>query len=547
LFRYSKPPSGLRHSPKTIFSIPLNHFASLFFHLDQKRSDAEKILAIAEFFKQADDHERIWSLALLTGQLRKRYCKTSLLKSWACEVSEIPDWLFEESYRVVGDQMETISKILAGETRSNQDTSLKEWTDCLRTFSSISEEEKKERITSLWQKMSTDECLVFTKIITGTFRSNLSKELLIKGIADAFNLDTIVITHRLGSNWDPINTRFHQFILSGNGDDLLSRPYPFFMANDLSSPLQLGDPAEWQAAWKWDGIRCQLVKRKGKVFLWNEAGELITDKFPELVTAAATLPDDIVLEGDVLLFHKKNILTQQAVQNRISRKSPQKKQLDEASAVFIANDLLEFENTDYRNEPYRIRQNQLKCILEISQNSSFIFSDSIPFSSWSDLELVRSDSGKLKVQGLDLKKISSKYAEGQTTEDFWFWKQKLLKIDGVLLYYQKSGLVGTDLTDVYTIAVWSGENLVPVAKVNSLQDEAIAFKVNAFIKNNTLEKFGPVRTVKPELVFEISFEGIQPSLRHKSGILLQNPFISSFKENTDTKHAHTLADLKNLL
>jgi DNA ligase-1 len=525
----------------------LNPFALLFHRLDQTSKTSLKLAALVDFFLSASDRDKMYALALFTGKTGKRQVSTRLLRSWAAEWAEIPDWLFEESYHVVGDLAETIASLKKPGSESENARSLSEWMVDLTQISRQKEENKKELIFAYWNSLSKEEILVFNKLITGGFRIGVSDQLVVKGIAQAFGLDSHFIQHRIMGQWNPENQSFEDLLFSENQESNASRPYPFFLAHSVEKDFFMEKPSEWLAEWKWDGIRCQIIRRKGQIWLWSRGEELLSDKFPELLAAAAKLAEGTVLDGELILKKGEEILPFSLLQTRITRKKLSKKLLEEAPAHFIAYDLLETNGLDIRQNPLTERRQILEKMQENWFNIPFSLSEKAVFSDWEELKEIQLRAREFMAEGLMLKRMSSGYQSGRKRGDWWKWKLDPMCIDGVLLYAQKGHGRRADLFSDYTLAVWDGEKLVPFAKAYSGLSDAELKAVDAFIKRNTLEKFGPVRTVKPELVFEIGFEGIQKSTRHKSGIALRFPRILRWRKDKKAEEADTLETLKSFL
>jgi len=526
----------------------LNTFTTLFTELDQTSKTIKKVAALKSFFSNSDPVDCLWALALFTGKISKRTVNSRLLRNAATETSGISGWLFEESYHVIGDLAETISLLVTRPDQTDQSTGeLSDWMALIGQLRNKDEETKKELIAAHWKTMSQMECLVFNKLITGGFRIGVSQSLVIRGISEAFSLDPMVVTHRIMGNWAPEKTSFEELIFADNqGDDLL-RPYPFYLAHPVDKHEELGDPKLWQAEWKWDGIRCQIVCRGGKIWIWSRGEELISDKFPELNFANLNLPDGTVLDGELLAYKNGTVLAFQMLQTRISRKNVTKKQLEDSPATVFVYDILEWEGNDIRTETMEDRRKILENVVYNSQSEKLHISENLSFQTWDELKLIRASAREKLAEGLMLKRLTSPYQVGRKRGNWWKWKLDPMQIDGVLIYAQKGHGKRADLFTDYTFAVWDGDKLVSFAKAYSGLTDLEIRAVDTFVKKNTFEKFGPVRTVKPELVFEIGFEGIQASPRHKSGIALRFPRILRWRKDKKAAEADTIESLKALL
>ncbi|WP_291783892.1 ATP-dependent DNA ligase [Cecembia sp.] len=521
-------------------------FAQLFQELDQSNKTSDKLEALKKYFLQASDKDKIWTLALFTHKRPKRQVNTKKLRIWCCEVACLPEWLFEEAYQTVGDLAETISLLLPL-NKSVRDYSLNHWIRYLAAMENKDEKEKKESILNAWEVLDTNERFVFIKIITGGFRIGVSQNLVTQAVANAYGMEKTEVAHRIMGDWDPQTTDFESLILSENISDDLSRPYPFYLAHSLEKNFsELGNIKDWQVEWKWDGIRGQLIKRKGETFIWSRGEELMTEKFPELVDLGVNLPDGTVLDGEILAFGKDRPLPFSLLQTRIGRKNLSKKNLQEAPVSFIAYDCLEWEGMDIRNRPIKERRLRLEELEVTIPSNSLRLSPLVTASSWQALEELHQQSRSMMAEGFMLKHRESPYEVGRKRGNWWKWKIDPLTIDGVMIYAQKGHGRRAGLYTDYTLAVWEQGNLVPFAKAYSgLTDEEIR-EVDKYVKQYTKERFGPVRTVKPGLVFEIAFEGIQKSPRHKSGIAVRFPRIQRWRKDKPIEEANTLEDLKGL-
>lgn len=525
----------------------MKQFTELFSKLDQTNKTRDKVAILKSYFEGASDTDKLWTLALFTHRRPKRNISTAHLRDWCQEIAEIPSWLFEESYQTVGDLAETIALLLPYPIAESNQT-LSYWIAYLAELKPLSEAEKKNRILSAWKVLAKEERFVFNKLITGSFRIGVSQNLVTQAVAAVVGKETSEISHRIMGNWDPLSTTFERLILTDNQEDDLSRPYPFCLAHPLdASPASLGNPNEWLIEWKWDGIRGQLIKRQGEIYLWSRGEELISDKFPELLEMAASLPDGLVLDGEILPFRDDSPLPFGVLQTRIGRKNLTKKLLLDAPISFMAYDVLEFNDIDIREKPMFERRQILESVFTPDSPSRLRLSHVIKREIWLELEELRQTSREQKVEGFMLKKGSSPYEAGRKRGNWWKWKIEPLTIDGVLLYAQKGHGRRADLYSDYTLAVWQGEQLVPFAKAYSGLKDVEMKAVDKFVKQHTRERFGPVRTVTPELVFEIAFEGIQESPRHKSGIALRFPRILRWRKDKKVTEANSLDDLKALL
>jgi DNA ligase-1 len=529
----------------------LKEFAHLITSIDQSNKTNDKVNALKNYFKVANDKDKIWTLALFTHRKPKRTVNTSLLKEWVTEWTGIPEWLFQESYHVVGDLAETIALLLTsnGAKGKEVDNPLSYYIETLINLRDKTIDEKKEHLEIIYEELDPQERFVFTKIITGGWRLGVSQNLITKALSEAFEIDKAILAHRLMGDWSPENFTFQELILEESQNDLASRPYPFCLAHPIETTEIQSDlnPTKWQAEWKWDGIRGQIIKRSNEVFIWSRGEELITEKFPELEEMAKSLPNGTVLDGEIIAFKNGVPLSFSVLQTRIGRKSITKNLINKAPIVFICYDLIENQGTDIRTEALSSRNELLTNLISQINHPFLLASESIKFSDWEELIEIRKKSRSLKTEGLMLKKKESIYEAGRKRGSWWKWKIAPLTIDGVMIYAQKGHGRRADLYSDYTFAVWNENELIPFAKAYSGLTDAEMKKVDAFVKKNTKEKFGPVRTVTPKLIFEIAFEGIQASNRHKSGIALRFPRIKRWRHDKSVSDANKLSDLQELL
>ncbi|MES2332626.1 MAG: ATP-dependent DNA ligase [Bacteroidota bacterium] len=532
----------------------MKQFAELVNVLGTSTKTNDKLEALSDYFVTADDKDKVWVIAIFSGRRPKRAVNSTQLQTWCAELINLPTWLFEESYHTVGDLGETIALLLP-EPTSLQSHTLAYYIEQLSVLSKADEPARKEFIISSWMSMTTEERFVFNKLITGGFRIGVSQKVMVNALAKTVALDASVIAHRISGNWDPASISFTELLHAASGTIDYSKPYPFYLAYALEEePSTLGSTEEWQAEWKWDGIRGQIIKRNNELFVWSRGEELMTDKFPEYAILKDLLPDGVVLDGEIIPAKHGEPLPFALMQTRIGRKTISKKQLQEAPIAFFVYDLLEYNGIDTRQDPLAERRNKLERVVQSvftsAEDGSAVplqLSAVIPFSSWDTLADIRTNSRNNGAEGLMLKRKSSAYQVGRKTGDWWKWKIDPLTIDAVMIYAQKGHGRRSNLYTDYTFAVKDGDKLVTFTKAYSgLTDKEFAM-VDDFVKKNSIEKFGPVRTVKPELVFEIAFEGIAASNRHKSGVALRFPRISRWRKDKKADEINTLEDLKKLL
>jgi DNA ligase-1 len=528
-------------------------FSKLIFTLGKMNSVNEKTEALAEYFKHADEKDKIWAIVLLSGKAPSKKVKSSELKKWCIEFTKTPLWLFEESYQHVGDLAETIALLLPNsefiecKVRVSLASLLeKMYHDDLKT-----ETNRKTFIINYWKQLDKQSCFVFNKLLTGGFRIGISKSLLIKSIAKAENMPIDEVAYRLTGEINPLTEQYH-ILLDKNHISNISKPYPFHLCYPLDFDLSALQNAEnWIAEWKWDGIRGQCIKRNNQHFIWSRGENLITENIPEFEQFLSQLPDGTVIDGEILCAipeaDKFIPLPFSLLQTRINRKTISKKNMQQAPLVFIAYDLMEDRGYDIRNQPLIERKKVLYELVTRTQNIHLQFSTIIPIQKWDELFQIREKSRENLSEGLMLKNKMSLYLSGRKKGDWWKWKMDPLTIDCVLIYAQKGHGRRSNLYTDYTFAVKDGDKLITFTKAYSgLTDEEFK-EVDQFIKKNAIEKFGPVRTVKPELVFEIAFEGISESKRHKSGIALRFPRMKRIRRDKTPNEINTLNDLRKML
>jgi DNA ligase-1 len=523
-------------------------FAALYAALDETIRTAEKVAAMARYFAAARPADAAWAVYFLSGRKPRQAVPSKRLRLWARELAGVAEWLFDESYHHVGDVAETIALLLPP-AEAASDRPLAEWVENhLLPLRALPEEAQKAEALAAWAALDARQRFVWNKLITGAFRVGVSQLLVVRALAEVSGLPTDVIAHRLMGAWEPTPAFLAGLTAPDGGDADASRPYPFFLAHPLEGdPAALGEPGDWQAEWKWDGIRAQVVRRAGRSFVWSRGEELVTDRYPELATAADALPDGTVLDGEILPWKAGAVLPFADLQKRIGRKSLGKKLLEDVPAVLMCYDLIEEGGVDLRERPLAERRDRLESLVERLNHPTLLLSPRLAFDTWDALAAERRGSREKRVEGMMLKRRGSPYRVGRVRGDWWKWKVEPFAADAVLIYAQPGHGKRSGLHTDYTFGVWDGDKLVPFAKAYSGLTDAEIRKVDAFVRANTLERFGPVRTVKPELVFELGFEGIQASTRHKSGIAVRFPRMLRWRTDKKPKDADTLDRVKALL
>lgn len=524
-------------------------FAELVMTIGTTTKTNAKLAALVDYFSVADDKDKVWVIAIFSGRRPKRVVNSTQLATYCNDLNDLPFWLFEESYHTVGDLAETIALLLPEAPKGQASKEpLHYYIEQLKALEKQSEEARKAFILKCWEEMNYGERFVFNKLITGGFRIGVSQKLMVNALAKTVKVEPSVIAHRIGGNWDPSTVRFDELVSEeGNATDF-SKPYPFYLAYAIEEGFEkLGDPAEWQVEWKWDGIRGQLIKRNDEVFVWSRGEELMTEKFPEYYSLKDLLPNGIAIDGEIIPALNGVPLPFALLQTRIGRKNVTKKQLGEAPICFFAYDLIEYEGEDWRSRPLQERREKLEEVLASINHPTLLLSPVVVFSTWDELTELRLQSREMGAEGFMIKKKISTYGVGRKRGDWWKWKVDPLTIDCVMIYAQKGAGRRSNLYTDYTFAVKDGDKLVSFTKAYSgLTDKEFA-QVDNFVKRNSIEKFGPVRTVKPELVFEIAFEGIAASNRHKSGVALRFPRMLRWRQDKTVDEINTLEDLKKML
>ncbi|ACU08248.1 DNA ligase [Flavobacteriaceae bacterium 3519-10] len=525
----------------------MKHFAELISSLESSNKTTAKVDAMVHYLRTAPENDKLWFLALFTGKRPKRPVNTNLLRQWALEIIQLPEWLFLESYSSVGDLGETISLILPP-PQNDISKSLSQWMDELGDLAHKTEAEKKAYVTESWNGLDYTERFIFNKLIGGSFRIGVSKKLLISALSKYSEIDSSQLMHSIMGKWDINEINFEDLIAGININPDNSKPYPFCLAYPLEKETdELGDPAEWQAEYKWDGIRGQLIRRNDEVFIWSRGEELVTPQFPEIVSALEKMTGNFVIDGEILAVTEKGVLNFNELQKRLNRKTISAKMLKEIPVKVFAYDILERDDEDLRGKPLTYRRKILEELIHSQAPENITLSDIVPFQKWEDLVEVRDNSRLNNSEGLMLKHKESLYHSGRKKGDWWKWKVDPLTIDAVLIYAQKgSGRRSGYYTD-YTFAVKKEDQLVTVAKAYSGLTDKEIMEVSRFVTKNSLEKFGPVRTVKPELVFEIAFEGIGLSNRHKSGVALRFPRILRWRRDKKADEIDDIEEVKKLI
>ena len=545
----------------------MRRFAQLFHELDATTRTAEKVQSLVAYFRETPAEDAAAALAVLSGQRQRRGVTTTLLREWAAEATGIPLWLLEESYAAVGDLAETLALILPDGREDAASAGLAETiASTIKPLAAASVEEKRRIVHDAWQRLRKDERVVWHKLITGGFRVGVARTLVARALAEIAEVDAATMAHRL-MGLSAITPEAYRALLDTDAQvHDPTRPYPFFLASPLDDTVaRLGDVAGWLAEWKWDGMRAQLIRRGDVRAIWTRGEELASEAFPELIAAAERLPDGHVLDGEVLAYADGELLGFQALSRRAGRRRVPAKQLQEIPCVFVAYDLLEADGVDLREQPLAFRRERIAALglpvfggecwgpasacghADQEDRPHLFCSPQVVATSWEDLARARETSRQRGVEGLMLKRLDSPYRVGRPRGDWWKWKVDPLEIDAVLLYGQAGHGRRASLHTDYTLGVWDGDTLVPVAKAYSGLTDAEIAEVDRIIRQTTRERHGPVRVVEPTLVFQIAFDAIAVSSRHKSGVAMRFPRIARWRRDKRPEEAGRLDELRALL
>ena len=532
----------------------MRDFTQLFARIDSTTSTNAKVEAMQDYFSQADAADAAWAVFFLSGKRIKRLISTRLLREWLITETRLPEWLVEECYNSVGDSAETIALLLPEyqqPSAAEEGLSLRAWIEeRILPLKDLSVEQQQATVTQWWRGMDTEHCFVLNKLLTGALRVGVSRLLVARALSACADLPKSVILHRLMGDWDASAEFFQQLIDPDTTQARNSQPYPFFLASPLETEVRdLGPFSDWQAEWKWDGIRAQLIKRDDQVFIWSRGEELMTPRFPEIIEAAEHLPNGVVLDGELLAWNDQGVLPFSELQRRIGRKNVSKKMQKDVPIRLLCYDLMEYQDNDIRMLPLRQRRQTLDDIVDsiAAKTTAIANSPIVVADDWEGLAQCRQESRKRLVEGLMLKHQESLYETGRKRGHWWKWKIEPYTIDAVMIYAQAGHGRRANLFTDYTFAVWQDGHLLPVAKAYSGLTDKEILRLDRWIRKNTKERFGPVRSVEPVQVFEIAFENIALSKRHKSGIAVRFPRIVRWRQDLKPQDAEHLDQLHDLI
>lgn len=553
----------------------MRRFTQLFQALDETTRTNEKVAALEAYFRAAEPADAAWALHFLCGRKVRRAMTSTELRMLAGEASGLPAWLFDECYHAVGDLAETVALVLP-ESGSAIDLPLHELiSERLLAMHGATEAMRRELLLRTWRELRGPERLVWNKMMTGGFRVGVAQTLVVRALAAVAGIEQPMMAHRILGRWEPTADDFLRLIAEGDaGAGEVARPYPFFLASALEAGVaSLGEIADWQAEWKWDGIRAQVIRRGGETLVWSRGDEVVTESFPEIAEAANALPDGTVLDGEILAWAGDGPAPFARLQRRLGRKSVSTRTRAAFPVMLLAYDVLELGGEDLRARPLSERRGILEEVIAAAEarprvkaasgiwETGDLFAASEPeraalalrisevlrAGSWEELSRMRGESRARQVEGIMLKRVTSPYGVGRQRGDWWKWKIEPLMLDAVMINAQLGHGRRASLYTDYTFALWDDGKLVPVAKAYSGLSDAEILKVDAFVRANTIDKFGPIRAVKPELVFELAFEAVQESTRHKAGLAVRFPRMNRWRRDKKPEDADTLASLRALM
>lgn len=525
----------------------MKNFSILIQELGSSKSTKKQIEKLLEYFGKADDQEKLEAIALLTKKRPKRLVSPLNLRIWATDLAEIPDWLFDECYNISGDQSEITSLILPIK-RGRDAISL---TDVISQRNALENKDLeliKESVINAWQNFDQFERQLYNKILTGTFRKTISVAIISKALAKYLQVEESKLTHRLTENWSPERVEFSQLLLTNHYKDQISQPYPFYYGLPLDRNLtELGNPKDWAAEWKWHGERAQIIWRDSELFIWSKSKELVTQYYPELQCIVENIDYDFVIDGEIIAYHNGKPLPNSHLSKRIGKTKQSKNLLKANPVVFMAYDIMEFRAIDIRQENYLSRQSKLITLISNANRPQLLHSQPQAFESWEQLSLIIQEARAQKVLGLVIKSCTSSYGVERNEGNWWKLKAEPYYIKAVLIYAHRSQIRRSRGFESYSFALWNADELVTFVKIENNLSEAETKEIASFVKKNTIERFGPVYSVHPSLLFEITFEGIQESKRHKSGVILRRAKIKEWLKNSAAEDANKLDEIKNLI
>lgn len=536
----------------------MERFARLYQHLDETTRTTVKVDALVDYFRETPENDAAWGLYFLAGNKLRAPVKTRDLRTWVADASGLPLWLIEETYHQVGDLAETIALLTPETTPSEaQPPHLHQCVErILLPLKTLPDDQRRQAVIALWSRLNARQRFLFNKLLTGGLRVGVSRTLVIRALAQLAGVAPAIMAHRLMGDWQPSAEAYHALFSSthGHAEEDRARPYPFCLAHPLDdaaarNPPPLPGPIDdWQIEWKWDGIRAQLIRRQGRVMLWSRGEEMIEDRYPEITTAAAHLPDGLVLDGEILGWKDDHPLPFTSLQRRINRRSVSPKMMADLPVIFMVYDCLESNGQDLREATTTTRRAALKDALDtLPLGLPLRLSPTLDPADWEAALALRNQARNEGTEGLMIKRRSSPYRTGRVKGDWWKFKVDPLTLDAVLLYAQQGHGRRSGLFTDYTFGIWNEGKLVPIAKAYSGLTDAEIKTLDAWIKRHTLDRHGPVRVVEPQLVFELAFEAIHPSNRHKAGYAVRFPRIIRRRDDKTPDDADSIDTLRSLI
>ncbi len=528
----------------------MKRFTALYFELDETTRTSEKIAALGRYFREAPPLDAAWAIFIVSGRKIGKAVSSRLLRQWAAEASGYPDWLVDQCYRVVGDLSETISLLVPTVADTNAPSLHEIVEERVRPLGSITQDSQREVILGTWSQLNTDERLVFHKLLSGNFRVGVSKQLLIRALAEVADVSSAVMAHRLAGQWMPDETTMDRLLARHDPAAVADSgtPYPFMLAHALhDGTSSLGAIADWLIEWKWDGIRAQLIRRAGQITLWSRGDEVVSGAFPEIIQAASALPEGTVLDGEIVAWNDETSKPEPFIrlQRRLNRQTVEMTFWPEVPVTFIAFDALEIDGADVRDRSLVER----RAMLETSFPTTSTLRKSTPlhYETWDEVLHIMEEARSRGVEGIMLKRLASPYQPGRPTGLWWKLKVEPYTMDAVMIAAEPGRGRRAGLLTDYTFGVWDNGSLVPITKAYSGLTDVEIVEIDRFARRHTTGRHGPVHTIEPLMVFEIGFEAIQLSPRHKSGIALRFPQILRIRKDKKPAEADRLETMQELL
>ncbi len=525
----------------------MNEYSTLVQHLESTENTAEKKQALIHFFEVTSDEDKLWFLALFCGKEPKRVVKTSQLKQWAMDYAQISEWLFKKCHSQVGDISHTLA-LLIPNSGIGEKHSLNEWISILSNLQSTNQKEQQEIILREWNYLDQADRVTFNQLLTGKIQITLSKKLLVRVLSIYTNQEENHIMHAISGTWDPKTISFQELVSGVHISSDLSKPYPFCLATKfMNKPSVLGPISDWVIEQLWGGVRAQLIKRDRNLFIWSENGELITDKFPDLIEPMLSIDSDFVFDGELVVLKNGEVRPVHELEQRLNRKRISNTVVQKFPVRFVAFDCFEWHREDVRDKPLFERLELFRNLGSHIPSGPIVYSKQLLLKHWEEAEDIQKKARQMYSEGLLLRKKNSLYDSMNTASNWLYWNADPYTIDAVLINAQRHRGLQQGLFSEYTFAVQSPEGLVPIAKTKGGLSPQEVVELSDFVNQNTLERFGPVRTVKPQLVFQLTFDGISSSNRRKSGVVLRSPRIAKWYKHNHVSDPSQLSQVQNLL